>query len=64
MNTEAGLEGEESNIFHIKSIAIKMLSCKNFAILLDPSLEWMYFKGKCYNKTWENSAFYIKILIK
>ena len=28
----------ESNTFHIKSNAIKMLSCKNFATLLDPSL--------------------------
>ena len=30
----------ESNTFHIKSKAMKMLSCKNFATLLDPPL-WL-----------------------
>ena len=30
----------ESNTFHIKSKAIKMLSCKNFATLLDPPLKF------------------------
>ena len=29
----------ESNTFHIKSKAIKMLSCKSIATLLDPPLQ-------------------------
>ena len=32
----------ESHSFHIKSKAIKMLSCTNFATLLDPPLHIMY----------------------
>ena len=30
----------ESNTFHIKAKAIKILSCKNFATLLDPPLNF------------------------
>ena len=45
--TEAGLEGQkdlypERNTFHIRSKAIKMLSCKNFSTLLDPPLMVLY----------------------
>ena len=36
----------ESNTFHIKSKAIKMLSCKRFATLPDPPLNFV-----CFNKS-------------